>query len=90
MRCTGYGDYWDRKNKTPEIPIVILPPAPDLTPPTVASAIPLSGATNVAVSTVIEVVFSEPMAVATVDGTSFYLVQGTNCAASKISGTITA
>jgi hypothetical protein len=57
----------------------------DTTPPTVSPASPLSGATNVPVTTSISATFSEAMAVSTINETTFTLKKGTT----SVSGTVT-
>lgn len=48
--------------------------APDTTPPTISSTVPVGGSSNVSRSTNVQITFSEP--VLNVDGTSFVLKQG--------------
>jgi Big-like domain-containing protein/K319-like protein len=59
-------------------------PAPDLTPPTVTSVAPLSGATGVAIGATVTATFSEAVAPASVSTTTF-LLNGT----SPVAGTVT-
>ena len=59
--------------------------APDLTPPTITSTNPLSGATGVATNKVIAVTFSKALNATTVTSSTFTLKQGTTA----ISGTVT-
>ena len=49
-------------------------PGPDVTPPTVLSRVPSSGASGVAVGTTVSAQFNEPIDPATVDGTTFALM----------------
>ncbi|HPV40462.1 MAG TPA: Ig-like domain-containing protein [Spirochaetota bacterium] len=58
--------------------------APDLTPPAVTSTTPAGGATNVAVSSVVTVVFTEDIDPATISAGSFTINDG----ASTIGGTV--
>jgi Bacterial Ig-like domain len=59
--------------------------APDLTPPTVTSITPASNATGVDPSVNVTATFSEPVAAASVNGTTFRLTVG----ASTVSGVVT-
>ncbi len=52
-------------------------PVPDLTPPTVVSIFPASGATHVPVSVGVSVVFNEPMDSTTLNTSSFLVSSGT-------------
>ncbi len=56
----------------------------DETPPQVSSTVPASGATEVAVNALISATFSEPMAPATISGTSVTIMRGTT----PVSGTV--
>ncbi|MCB1201454.1 MAG: Ig-like domain-containing protein [Leptospiraceae bacterium] len=60
----------------------------DVTAPTVSSTTPANSATGVALSSTISVTFSESMSVSSVSSTNLYLVQGTDCSATAITGTI--
>lgn len=60
-------------------------PAPDVTPPTVASTVPINGGTNVSVNAVITATFSEVLSPATVSTASFLVVR----AATPVAGVVT-
>ncbi|MBX3723862.1 MAG: Ig-like domain-containing protein [Turneriella sp.] len=62
--------------------------AGDSTAPTISSTTPANAATGVAVSSTISVTFSESMYVTSVTTANLYLVQGTDCSATSITGTI--
>jgi hypothetical protein len=51
--------------------------APDTTPPTVSSTTPISGATNIALTSTVTATFSEAMDPATISGTTFVLRNST-------------
>jgi LmbE family N-acetylglucosaminyl deacetylase len=60
---------------------------PDTTPPTVTAVTPASGATNVSLGTSVSATFSEAIAPASVNGTSFVLRDGNgNAVAATVSG----
>lgn len=52
------------------------PAAPDITPPTVTSSVPLGNATGVGINSIITATFSEAMDPATIAATTFSVVQG--------------
>ncbi|MDP4263600.1 MAG: DUF4082 domain-containing protein [Bacteroidota bacterium] len=54
------------------------PIAPDVTPPTVLSVSPLSGATGVSTSAAVSAIFSEALNASTVSGTTFQLRDASN------------
>jgi|GEM_PF-508524 len=56
---------------------------PDVIPPTVVSVIPASGSTNIATTTLVTIIFSEPMNAATINTANILLASG----AISISGT---
>lgn len=60
----------------------------DVTAPTISASTPAVGATGVALSSTISVTFSESMYVTSVTTANLYLVQGTDCNATSITGTI--
>lgn len=62
----------------------------DVTAPTITASTPAVGATGVALSSTISVTFSESMYVSSVTTANLYLVQGTDCNATGITGTISA
>ena len=61
------------------------PPPPDVTAPTVISTDPANGATNVSLNKIISATFSESMNPATINNTTFLLMQGTTVIAGSVS-----
>jgi len=76
---------------TTELPLAVT--GPDITPPTVTSKSPASGATGVAISTTVSATFSEALDVLTITTSSFTLKAGTTPVSGSVSynsGTYTA
>ena len=74
-------------NGVPSVAKIMSVGAPaDTTPPTVAAATPTNGAANVSLGTSVTATFSEPIAAASVTGTSFVLRDGSgNAVAASVS-----